>query len=123
MRSAIVLVGSKDALRWRRAYPGHGSAHPEHHGQAPGPSSADGSVAPAPPARCTKTSRPDPKIRLACSHPRFEMIKVNHQATAVTRGFAANCYFSEGASHGVLVQSGFFCGFTYRQVDSTFVSE
>jgi hypothetical protein len=44
----------------RPASQGCGSNHSKHPGQVPGPSAADGSLALAYPARCTKTGRPDP---------------------------------------------------------------
>ena len=60
IQAAIAPEGSKDAPRWRRASQGCGSNHSKHPGQVPGPSAADGSLAHAYPARCTKTGRPDP---------------------------------------------------------------
>src|SRR5207247_4453136 len=68
-RSAIAPAGSKDGLRSRTAAKGYGSACPTHRAQASGSFSADGSPAPAPQAKCTKTADPDPKISPACKHP------------------------------------------------------
>ena len=50
---------SKDGLRSRTASPGYGSARPAHRAQVSGSSSADGSTAPAPRARCTKIAGPE----------------------------------------------------------------
>src|SRR6266542_6054032 len=61
-----VPAESRGGLRSRRASPGYDSARPAHRAQAPGSSSADGSPAPAPRTRCTKTARPDPQMRPAC---------------------------------------------------------
>jgi hypothetical protein len=71
-RSAIAPEGSRGVLRSRKASPSCGSTRPIHRGQAPGSSSADGSEAPAPPARCTKTTRPDPQKRPACEPPTIQ---------------------------------------------------
>src|SRR5262249_42189342 len=68
-RSAIAPAGSKDGLRSRKAAKGYGSALPTHCVQASGSFSADGSPAPAPQAKCTKTTDPDPKIPPACKPP------------------------------------------------------
>src|ERR1700731_1657781 len=86
-RSAIAPEGSRDVLRSRKVSQGYGSVPSRHPGPAPGSSAADGSEAPGPPARCTKTSRPDPQMRLACSSPAIRDDKVNHQVPFVARGF------------------------------------
>src|SRR5450631_458001 len=86
-RSAIAPEGSRDVLRWRKASQGYGSAHSRHPGPVPGSSAEDGSLAPGPPARCTKTTRPDPQMRLACSSPAIRDDKVNHQVLTVASGF------------------------------------
>src|SRR5262249_49663511 len=67
--STIAPAGSKDGLRSRKAAKGYGSALPTHRAQASGSFSADGSPAPAPQAKCTKTTDPDPKIPPACKPP------------------------------------------------------
>src|SRR5476651_336237 len=86
-RSAIAPEGSRDVLRWRKVSQGCGSARSRRPGPAPGSSAEDGSLAPGPPARCTKTTRPDPQMRLACSSPAIRDDKVNHQVLTVASGF------------------------------------
>src|SRR6478672_10613541 len=86
-RSTIAPEGSKDVPRSHRASQGCGSNHSKHPGQVPAPSAADGSLAHAFPARCTKTGRPDPQTCHAWSPPLIRDDKVNHQASSVARGF------------------------------------
>src|SRR6266516_161711 len=115
-RSVTVPAESRDGLRSRRACPGYGSARPVHRAQAPGSSSADGSPAPAPRVRCTKTARPDPQMRPACQPPSIRDRKLNHDTLAMARVFqqtanrdreAQPCLVSHGvtpAASGQLVQ-------------------
>src|ERR1700674_5793803 len=87
MRSTTAPEGSRDVLRSRKASPSCGSSRSIHRGPALGSSAADGSLAPGPPAKCTKTTRPDPQTCHACSSPAIRDDKVNHQVSIVARGF------------------------------------
>src|SRR5258707_14467644 len=86
-RSAIAQEGSRDVPRSRKVSQGYGSTRSRHPGPAPGSSAEDGSEAPGPPAKCTKTARPDPQTRHACSSPAIRDDKVNHQVSTVASGF------------------------------------
>jgi hypothetical protein len=50
-------------------------------------SSADGSPAPAPRARCTKTARPDLQMCPACQPPPIRDRRLNHDTLAMARVF------------------------------------
>ena len=65
------LGHSMKATHSRTASPSCGSTHQGPLGQARGSSSAGGSPGSAPPARCKKTTRPDPQMLPACHLRRF----------------------------------------------------
>src|SRR5579859_5728451 len=90
-RSAIARAGSKADLRWRKDATGCGSTHSAHRAQASGSPAMDGSPEPLLPARCRRTTGPDPQIPHASSPPLIRRKKVNQQIPALTRGFSANC--------------------------------
>src|SRR5262249_58155188 len=68
-------------------------ALPTHRAQASGSFSADGSPAPAPQAKCTKTADPDPKILPACKPPPIRDGKIE----------SANPRYGEGVFSKLLV--------------------
>ena len=81
------LAELRGGPRSRRASPGYVSARPAHRAQVPGPFSADGSLAHAPPVRCTKTARPDLQMCPACQPPPICDRKLNHDTLAMARVF------------------------------------
>src|ERR1700682_547785 len=104
-RSAIAPEGSRDVLRWRKVSQGYGSVHSRHPGPAPGSSAKDGWEAPGPPARCRKTSRPDPQTCHACSSQGIRDDKWNHQVPAMASGFFSKL-LERGKTYDVTLLAG-----------------